>query len=89
MTLDIRAVAHVTAPDASALVRDMTVHFAVRAIAEQDVALGLIAVVLDEASAEVAEAVAAILRDIDAAAIDPLGVVERVARDLLATGGTT
>jgi hypothetical protein len=87
MSCDTTDVAHDAAPaGASELVRSMTVHFAVRAIAEQDPALGLIAVILDEATADVAAAVAGILREVETAAVDPLGVVERVARDLLAIG---
>jgi hypothetical protein len=70
-------------PPTAELVRSMTVHFAARSLTEQDAALGLLAVVLDEAPLGVAARVAAILWDVETAALDPLGVVELVARDLL------
>lgn len=70
-------------PPTGELIRILTQHFAARALLEQDLALALVAVILDEAPRGVAARVAAILWDIETAEIDPLGVVERVARDLV------
>lgn len=67
----------------AALIQAMTVHFALRATAEQDPALGLVAVILDEAPCGVAAKVAAILCDVEEAKVDPLGVVERIALDAI------
>lgn len=70
-------------PRTADLVRAMTAHFAARSLAEQDQALGLLAVILDEAPAGVAARVAATLWDVETAALDPLGVIERIVRDHL------
>jgi hypothetical protein len=70
-------------PPTGELIQTLTEHFAARAVLENDPALGLVAVILDEAPLGVAARVAAILWDIETAEIDPLGVVERIVRDAI------
>src|SRR4029453_12350358 len=68
-------------PSTGELVWMMTAYFAGPALIEQDAAPGLIAAVLDEASGEIADAVARTLWDLED--VNPLGVAERILRDLV------